>query len=59
MIGNGDLAGENSSIRFVNGILGIVYLSDFNNILISDEHEKILLVQTAYLIRGLDVPSAG
>ena len=43
MICDGDLTGKYLSIRFVNGILGIVHLSDFNDILISDEYKEVLL----------------
>ena len=39
MIGNGDLVNENSLIRFIDWIFGVVHLSYLNDILISDEHE--------------------
>ena len=44
MIGNGDLMNENSLIRFIDWIFGVVHLSDFDHVLISDEHEQILLI---------------
>ena len=44
MIGNGYLVNENSLIRFIDWIFGVVHLSDFDHVLISDEHEQILLI---------------
>ena len=44
MVSNGDLAVENSSIRFVVWIFGVVHLSYLNDILISDKYEQILLI---------------